>query len=391
MSIVNRPNGRTEIQFKAPDGKRKTIRLGVVSVQQARDFSRRVDQLVSAKMLAHPLDHSLLTWLRDLPAATRKKLVAAGLVESAGGPHSISALIEAHEKSLAIADSTRGTLKYVRENLKKFFGESRDIATITPADADEFRAWLPAHGADQKGSTLAETTCSRMAKRAKQMFEYATTKKKWLPENPFGHMTGWKDSNRERDYFVSLDLTQRILDAATNAEFRAIVALSRGAALRCPSEILQLRWEWIDWEGGWIHPRVPKNRRYEGKEIRDVPLFPLARKYLDELHQVAPERQPLVFPNHQMTGAGVTSELQRVCRSINVALWAKPWQNMRASCETELLESFPVTVVTAWVGHSPRVMQKHYLLVVKEHHTKAIRGSVASPFASPEVAKVKPT
>lgn len=391
MSVVNRPNGRKELQFKAPDGKRKTIRLGVVSTQQAKEFSRRVDQIVAAKMLAHPLDHSLLTWIHELPAAMRNKLAAAGLVASGGGPHLLSELIEAHEKSLVIADSTRGTLKYVRENLKKFFGADRDIATITPADADEFRAWLPLHGADQKDARLADTTCSRMCKRAKQMFEYATSKKKWLRENPFGHMTGWKDSNRERDYFVSLELTERIFQAATNAEFRAIVALSRCAGLRCPSEILPLRWEWIDWEEGWIYVRVPKNLRYEGKEIREVPLFPQARKYLEELQQAAPEREPLVFPNHQMTGAGVTSELQRVCRSINVALWAKPWQNMRASCETELLETFPVTVVTAWIGHSPRVMRKHYLLVVKEHHTKAVSGAVASPFASPVGRMVKPT
>gem|GEM_PF-4883286 len=41
---------------------------------------------------------------------------------------------------------------------------------------------------------------------------------------------------------------------------------------------------------------------------------------------------------------------------------------MRASRATELVKEFPEHVVTAWMGHSKRIAQKHYLQVTEEDY-----------------------
>lgn len=389
-SVVNRPAGHKWIQFKGPDGKRRTIRLGVISTVHAKEFSRRVGELVGCRMLGNPPEYALLNWISQLPPAMQKRLVAVGLVSTITEVHTVQDLTTEYARLADVSSGTVNTLNYVYAHLLKFFGRDRPISTITPADADEFRQWLPNNGTHKSKRRMAQTTADRRCKRVKEIFAFATSKLKWIRENPFSHMRGWKDSNRERDFYVTTDLMESVLNASTNAEFRAIVILARIAALRCPSEILPFRWDWIDWEGEWLRVRVPKNQRYKGKEIRDVPLFPLVKKYLLELQEQS-DGSPLLFPNHQHTGTSLSNELGRACRSIGLPLWGKPWQNMRASRETDLLDEFPVTVVTKWVGHSPRIMQKHYAQVTKEHHARAVAGEFTSLLtdSAPTTARAK--
>lgn len=390
-SVVNRPDGHKWVQFKGHDGKRKSIRLGEVNGTVAKEFKRRVEELLSTRLLGHSPGHDLAMWIKSLAPAMQQRLAKLGLITSQPpkAQRTLLELIEAHKKAMNISDGTKVTINCVYENLKKFFPSDRLLKSITPADADEFRGWLTDNGRHKPGEPLAPTTSSRQCKRAKQIFEFATSKKHWLKRNPFAHMTGWKDTNRERDFHISTDLAKSILSASTSAEFRAIFALARGAGMRCPSEITKFRWEWVDWENSWLRVRVPKNRRYEGREMRDVPMFPVVRQYLTELFEQADAGQELLFPKHQVSGTAITNELQRVCRSIGVPLWEKPWVNLRGSCETDMLERFPVPVVAAWIGHSPRVMIKHYAQIVKEHHARAIAGEFTSPFASPDLVEDK--
>ena len=45
---------------------------------------------------------------------------------------------------------------------------------------------------------------------------------------------------------------------------------------------------------------------------------------------------------------------------------------IEASRETELVEEFPVHVVTAWLGNTPDVAAKHYLSVLPAHLERAV-------------------
>jgi hypothetical protein len=57
--------------------------------------------------------------------------------------------------------------------------------------------------------------------------------------------------------------------------------------------------------------------------------------------------------------------------------WPKLFVNLRASRRTELQEMFPDHVVNAWLGHSSRTAEKHYLQVTPDHWAKASSGGNA--------------
>jgi hypothetical protein len=47
---------------------------------------------------------------------------------------------------------------------------------------------------------------------------------------------------------------------------------------------------------------------------------------------------------------------------------------MRASRETELAKDYPIHVVTAWLGNTPRIAMKHYLQVTDDDFERAAQG-----------------
>lgn len=49
----------------------------------------------------------------------------------------------------------------------------------------------------------------------------------------------------------------------------------------------------------------------------------------------------------------------------------RAFQNLRASRETELSESFPLHVVTSWMGNTQPVVRRHCLQTTDEHFERA--------------------
>jgi hypothetical protein len=54
--------------------------------------------------------------------------------------------------------------------------------------------------------------------------------------------------------------------------------------------------------------------------------------------------------------------------------WPRPFHNLRASRETELAEKYSVQVVTDWLGNTPKIAMRHYLMTTDEHFEAAVRG-----------------
>jgi hypothetical protein len=102
------------------------------------------------------------------------------------------------------------------------------------------------------------------------------------------------------------------------------------------------------------------------------------RKALNELWDQAPDGT-LIFPSHQTTNAALTDKLQRICRKAGIALWEKPWGNMRSTRETELTREWPIHEVTEWLGNSPSIALKHYNQVFKEQAARAATRADLTP------------
>ena len=53
--------------------------------------------------------------------------------------------------------------------------------------------------------------------------------------------------------------------------------------------------------------------------------------------------------------------------------WPRLFQNLRASRETELAESYPLHVVCKWIGNTAKVAADHYLQVTEDHFQRAAK------------------
>jgi len=59
--------------------------------------------------------------------------------------------------------------------------------------------------------------------------------------------------------------------------------------------------------------------------------------------------------------------------------WPRLFHNLRASRETELAQEYPVHVVTAWLGNTPKIAMKHYLMTTDSDFQKAVQNAVRNP------------
>ena len=152
----------------------------------------------------------------------------------------------------------------------------------------------------------------------------------------------------------------KILDASPDVQWRCIIALSRFAGIRVPSELLPLRWADINWEENSIVIRSPKTEHHEGGASRTIPLFAELRPYLLEAFEAAPEGSEYVITAYRDTTQNLRTQFERIARRAGVAMWPKPFHNMRASRESELMREYDLATVCKWIGNSPAIAAKHY-------------------------------
>jgi integrase len=370
-SVTSRAKGLIEVQFTDHNRKRRTLRMGRVSRREADDFARELQRLVDSRRLGQRPSRRSLAWLDDIGLKYRQKLTRWGIVDGNLEDVFLEQLIKSHEVSLDVEDSTLRNIRDATRNLTRHFGASCPIASIRQNDAIRFRTWLAQHGSS-KNSDLAEATVSRRVRRAQEVFEYAA-REGWIDANPFGPLKRGSERNQEKDFYFDKSLFTKIHGSVVCLEFKAALSLVRWAGLRCPSEVLGLKWEDVNWERSTICVASPKTKRHPEGKLRVIPIFRECRPDLDRLWASLGDRPAtLLFPELQHNSSALRSRLGKACKKAGVAMPPRPFDNMRATRESELLEEFPIHTVAAWFGHSPQVALQHYAQIAKEHHTRAV-------------------
>jgi len=59
--------------------------------------------------------------------------------------------------------------------------------------------------------------------------------------------------------------------------------------------------------------------------------------------------------------ANLRTTSEKVIRRAGVEPWPRLWHSLRASCESDLAQSFPLATVTKWLGNTPSVALRHYI------------------------------
>ena len=365
-SVAVEPNGRRRIQFIATDGTRKTIRLGNATAKQALAIKVKVEQLITAKSTG-VMDDEVHRWLGNLDEVLYGKLAAVGLVTPRASVRLAGFIDDYINSRQDVKPATAIVYGHTRRCLVDFFGPDMAIRDVNPGDADRWRVHLASSG-------LSDNTVRRRCGIAKQFFRVAF-RRKLITVNPFEDLKCSVQGNAKRSYFLTRTDAQKVLDACPDAEWRLLFGLSRYGGLRCPSEHLALRWSDVDWDKGRVTIHSPKTEHHECGESRIIPLFPELLPLLRDAFEQAEPGKEWVIQKCRDPRVNLRTHMLRIIRRAGLVPWPKLFQNLRATRETELAESWPEHVVCAWIGNSRLVARKHYLQVTEDHFKRAASGA----------------
>jgi len=374
-------NGKASfrVSFWNCEGKLQSIRLGFMQKRHAESIASYVQSLAEAARAGTSPEPHILSWVRSVEEDLRTKLLNAGLVANARAI-SLKELLASFIKNQSVKPATLTKFEQVSANLLAYYPDDQPIRKITAGSAADFRAWLAKNGnirdkiGENARKTLSDNTVRRRTGIATQIFNYAI-KHKWIDDNPFKDLPCTVHENARRQYFVPVADVQLAIDTAPNAEWRAIIALSRYGGIRIPSELTAMTWADVDIEGRRMTIRASKTEHHADAGIRVCPIFPELMPYLNDLYILAQEnkRTPDDFVFETRGSETIyRSGFLRILRRAKIAPWVKLFHNMRASRQTELFDSgYPIKSVCKWLGNSPQVAMKHYAMAREEHLDRA--------------------
>ena len=380
-SLVNSKNKR-RIFFKDRNGDRKLIYLGRINKKQGQTILRHVEELAAAQITQTSPPNETLNWLNEIGESLKEKLAKVGLAERQQSRHLGSFLVEyVAKRRKSVKESTVTVWKHAERSLVEFFGSDMHLRDITAGDASDFRDHL-------LGLPLAESTTRKRCAIASMMFRYAV-KKKLISQNPFEDVPKANMATKSHA-FVEREVAVRVLKHLPGTEWQLLFALARWGGLRVGSEVRRLEWSHIDWERERITVTSPKTAHYEGRDSRDIPLFPELYDLLSKRFVEAVEGDCLVLP--MLTGrsdASLRKPLQRAIENAGEEVWPRLWHNMRATRQTELEKRFPSHVVCSWMGNSRSIAAKHYLQVTDSDFSEATQNESAHQRAQQATAPLR--
>ena len=360
------------------DDRRVTLRLGQVSKRAAQHVLLLVERLLEAKRLGVPIDGETARWLDGLDRKIADRLARLGLTQAKPIVTLAAFIKEYIDARQDVRPLTRRHLTEAGQRLVEHFGATRPLSSISEGDASEYAHRLFAR--------YAANTARRLLGRAKQFFAHAV-RKGYLEANPFGGLRrlGVKP-NKERDYYVTLEESRRLLDVLPTPQWRALFCLARFCGLRVPSEVVELTWQDVNWETDQVAVRSTKTQR-EGKGYRLVPLFPEARRALSELFDTAAAPASYIFPEfrrrtqgpHGLRNANLRTQLERYILLAGLKPWPKLFSNLRRSAAIDLAMRFPAFAVSEWLGHTEAVSEAFYLRITPELQAQAAQYTRLEP------------
>ena len=318
---------------------RTNILLGKMPKKMAETCRSMVEQIQEANAAGQSYSVEVATWTANIGDELHTKLIKAGLLR------------QRHRRTLGtfIADyitersdwkpGTLTTFRVATEKIMTFFGKDTPLVNITAEQCHKYKAELI--GNYSQGYT------AKNVEWAKSLFT-AAKKRKLISENPFEDVVAGRHSNPDKMHFVSVEDFQALIDACNTPKQRLIFALARWGGLRSPSELPGLKWSEVNWARSRFIVHSPKTEK-QGKAQRVVPIFEELYPFFREAFESAPEGVDRIFP--EITAKkSLGSFITKIATRAGIVLWVKPFQNMRSTRATELInEGYPAHVVNAWL------------------------------------------
>lgn len=373
-SISNDKNGTKRLQYTDVDGERKAIRLGKVSKKDAHAVQLRVEELLSCKICGTSPDRTTLQWVASISTALRTKLANHNLIDVGNLPTKVKKVgmrefldTYVEKRAAGKKPATAVVWSQVINSLIEHLPKGIAVQDVTAGHAID---WLD----KLREEKYAATTIHKRISFARQFFGYAVSHK-LIKDNPF-HEISMSRPKTKSNVEVPREVVTKIL-AVCDTTWQAIVSLSRYGGLRCPSEVLTLKWADIDFTTGKMTITAPKNEHHEGGGVRQCPLFPEVRDALVKLERVdeyvvdKPAYRAAANTEKGWANANLRTQFLKQLKKAKVEPWARLFHSMRASRQTELEKEYGLPAACAWLGNTEAVAKENYLMVFEDDWKRA--------------------
>lgn len=329
--------------------------------EEAEEIAMRIDRWALAEQKGEPIDRATRTFFETSPSYLRQRFATIGIVEARAAYTLGDAWDEFFaEKSAEVSGSTQIIWRQVGDRLSNLFNFNRLVSDVSELEASESRKRL--------AEVYSEATVAMTIGRFRTFWSWCV-KRDVTSTNVFENVRKGSTVNRSKDFQVPREWTDRILEACPSQNWRTLFVLWRVAGLR-QQEPLHLTWDCVNWEKKRLLVPSPKTSRYEGRESRIIPLFPILERELSASWEEVPEGEKYVV--WQNRRKNFDTSFKRILFWAGLPPWQKLFQNMRASAENDLVEDgYPAHVVGEWIGHTPKVQLKHYLRTLDSYFDKA--------------------
>ena len=291
MASLEKSSAGYVIRIVGADGKRRPIRLGKLNKKDANEVKLKVEHLHALTLNNLPMDAVTADWVGKLGEDLAAKFAAVGLIPARGSRKLgdfLDHYLEGRKRESK--PSTIANIDRVIKDLKALFGPDAGLRSIGPEDAERLKA-------SYQEKELAGATTYRRLKMARMLFERARMLK-LINENPFAQVKSKNANPAENRRYIPLEDADKLM-AVANPTWRTIIALSRLAGLRCPSEVLMLKWENVDFAAGRMTASSPKTEQHEGRAYRVIPIFAELRPFLEDAYELAEPGEVFVVGGEQ--------------------------------------------------------------------------------------------
>ena len=366
-------------------GKRRTIGAAKLTTRQVAKTKELIDLAIKAYGCEDTvLKQEIDDLIAKCPDSMVNKLRELGLVAapSASIPTKLKEFIDLyvdHRKD--VKPATKETYDQGRTSLLAHFGDV-ELKSVSRAAAQDFKITLERTPAKGKTTFMRPSTIKKRIDFARQVFEFAIDSR-ILAENPFEKVRAKKSEPADHTE-VTREMYEAVYAVCPDQHWRTILTLCRYGGMRCPSEVLSLRWQDVLWDQDRMIVTSPKTEHHPGKHRRVVPLYPEVRSELENSMEIAEEgavyavhekfrraAAKLVDGHENWKNSNLRTTFEKLVWRAGLQPWPLLFHSMRSSRATELLDHFPVHVVAAWQGDSVDTLLRHYAKVRGDHVLQA--------------------
>jgi integrase len=378
MASIIRTQTKTGVRYfiqlsPGENESRPKISLGKITKRQAETAKINIENLVKCCDTGSVLSTAVQEWVSGISDGLRKRLEVLGLIEARSNvkTYTVAEWTQRYIKSRPdVKEITTGKWQNAANKLAAFF-RGQYIEDVTVKQAKDFRVYLKSE------CGLAENTLRRLIGLSRQFFN-AAVEAELIAKNPFMGQSVAVRANPARFFYVTQEMALKVLEACPDSQWRLIFGLARWGGLRCPSEVLRLKWQDIDFEQNQFVVHSLKTEHHADSGIRTVPMFPELKPLFQDAFDNAREGDVYCITRYRDKSANMRTTFYKIIARAGLKPWPKAFQNLRSTRETELFKmtNGNVKAVCSWIGNSPEVAMQHYAQVTEADLQEAAKLSL---------------